>query len=602
MKELATKVFSNIISQVISLMIMLFISFMLFSFIASSLKDKAPALEEHSFLVIDLSMNISDAPSVISPEEIIEEIIKGKSTKNINLIQMVNAINYAKEDDSISGIFMTGSLMPEQYGSGYSALKEVMKALDRFKKSKKPIIAYTVSPSLKDYYLMSCATEIFINPFGGLFLNGFASEVTFFGQALKKYGIGIQAPRSGKYKAAIEPFTSDKLSEPNRVQLQALLDNRWNNVAKKIAINRDIDQVSIIEKLNTAPYFKPEVAKEFGLVDSALYFDEVLDYLVSLGELDEKSKSFKQINLFDYVDLVPSISPNEESDNKIAIVYVDGVIVDGEGDNAANVGGDKIARKLRKIRKNGEYSAVILRVNSPGGSATASEIIQREVKLIKDKGIPVIISMGSMAASGGYWISAYSDIIFAEKETITGSIGVFGLMPNIQKLGNNLGITWDTIKTSKYADTLTIVRPKTDEEMKQVQEIIDEIYQAFITKVSEGRNIPMDQINEICQGRVWTGEKAKEIGLVDQIGGLEDAINHVVKTQDYKDDWQAVEFPKKKTPDELIQDFLAGPDASTVPLKENTFMKQIKQLEALLKQMSSMNDPQNVYALFPYSI
>lgn len=168
MKELATKVFSNIISQVISLMIMLFISFMLFSFIASSLKDKAPALEEHSFLVIDLSMNISDAPSVISPEEIIEEIIKGKSTKNINLIQMVNAINYAKEDDSISGIFMTGSLMPEQYGSGYSALKEVMKALDRFKKSKKPIIAYTVSPSLKDYYLMSCATEIFINPFGGL--------------------------------------------------------------------------------------------------------------------------------------------------------------------------------------------------------------------------------------------------------------------------------------------------------------------------------------------------------------------------------------------------------------------------------------------------
>jgi protease-4 len=276
--------------------------------------------------------------------------------------------------------------------------------------------------------------------------------------------------------------------------------------------------------------------------------------------------------------------------------------VDGQG-GVGEVGGDRIARQLRQLRQDKNVKAVVLRVNSPGGSATASEIIQREMILLsREAKKPVVVSMGSLAASGGYWISTYSDRIFAEPTTITGSIGVFGILPNVQTLANNNGVTWDVVKTGRYADTMTISRPKTEQELAIIQGIVDRIYDQFVTKVAESRKLPKAKVTEIAQGRVWSGVQAKKLGLVDELGGLEAAIRDAAKRAKLGDDWRIEEYPKTRSLEERLLERLAGGAMIRQPAPTDPLTKELKKVHQDLAILRSLNDPLGAYARLPFNL
>lgn len=309
----------------------------------------------------------------------------------------------------------------------------------------------------------------------------------FLAGAFQKYGIGIQVLRVGKYKSAVEPFTQTNLSPENREQMQQLLNDLWGEFLTTVGRHRDLDAKQLQAIADSQGILKPQSAQSRGLVDKLAYFDEVVQELKQLTGNDEEDKTFNQIDLTAYARVAAS-NAESRSKNQIAVVYAEGTIVDGEG-GVREIGGDRFSALMRKLREDDKIKAVVLRVNSPGGSATVSEVIGREVELTSHRK-PVIVSMGDYAASGGYWISAYGDRIFAEPNTITGSIGVYGILSNIQELANNNGITWDVVKTGRYADMQTIARPKTDAELQLYQNSVNRVYQLFLNKVAEGRNLP----------------------------------------------------------------------------------------------------------------
>jgi protease-4 len=430
----------------------------------------------------------------------------------------------------------------------------------------------------------------------------------FYAGAFEKYGIGVQVTRVGKYKSAVEPFTRTAMSTENREELQKLLGDLWGDILADIAPARGASVAEIQATVDAEGIIRPEPAKAAGLVDRIAYRDEIYDGLKAKTGRAGSKETFKQIALGDYAKLAKDVvdAPKKDGEasrfsgkGRVAVVYAEGEIVDGEGD-VGDVGGSRFSRELRKLRQDDDVKAIVLRVNSPGGSASAAETIQREVRLTK-KVKPVIISMGSYAASGGYWIAAYGDRIFAEPTTITGSIGVFGIQFDVKKLANDFGITFDSVKTGKFADALTISRPKTAEEMAVFQRMVDWIYGEFITKVAEGRAMQRERVEEIAQGRVWSGTEAVKLGLVDELGGLDAAVAFAAKKAGLGANYRLLEYPHKKELMETIQEFIE----KVVP--ENTrasgiAVKLAQRLENEVKVLRSFNDPQGVYARLPLNL
>jgi protease-4 len=339
-------------------------------------------------------------------------------------------------------------------------------------------------------------------------------------------------------------------------------------------------------------------ARQRGLVDQVAYLDQVVADLKKLTGSDEDDKSFKQINFATYSN-VESNDSKKSSDNKVALVYADGEIVDGQG-GAQQVGGDSFARQLRQLRLDEDVKAVVLRINSPGGSATASEVIQREVRLTREKK-PVIVSMGDYAASGGYWIATGANHIFAEPSTITGSIGVFGLQFNVQKLANDNGITWDVVKTGRYADSSTVSRPKTPQELAIAQRSVNQIYYQFLNKVAESRKLPTQRVAQIAQGRVWSGQDAKQLGLVDDLGGIEDAINYAAKQAKLGNNWELQEYPEVRSLEERILKTFTDEASTQKAEQANPLTAEFMKLQADLALLKMMNDPRGVYARLPFN-
>jgi protease-4 len=407
--------------------------------------------------------------------------------------------------------------------------------------------------------------------------------------------VGIQALRVGKYKSAIEPFTRNASSPEEKEQIQKLLGDLWNEFLNTAAASRKLTPQQLQTIANQQALLLSDQAQASRLVDKVAYADEVVTELHRLTGEDAETNSFRQINLVDYAGTIDR--PRNLSANRIAVVYAEGNIVDGEG-GPQSVGGDSLAETLREVRQDEEIKAVVLRVNSPGGSATASEQITREV-LLTTKKKPVIVSMGNYAASGGYQIAAYANRIFASPNTITGSIGVFGLMPNFQTLANNNGITWDNIKTGRYADIDTLSRPKTAEELAIMQRVVDRIYDRFLTIVSEARQLPKAEVNEIAQGRVWSGAEAKKVGLIDELGGLEQAVQAAATESNLGDDWQLIEYPKASPfwIESLFRSHLKPPQASRDPLT-----LELQKFQADLEILRSMNDPLGVYSRLPFNL
>jgi protease-4 len=419
----------------------------------------------------------------------------------------------------------------------------------------------------------------------------------------------VQVTRVGKYKSAVEPFTRTSMSPESRDQLQKLLDDVWGGVLTDIAPSRGIAVDEIQATVDAEGLIRPEKAKAAKFIDRIAYRDEIYDELKAKTGRAGSKQAFKQITLADYARISKDIAdaPAKAADDggsssgkgRVAVVYAEGEIVDGEGDDG-DVGGSRFSRELRKLRQDDDVKAVVLRINSPGGSASASETIQREVRLMK-KVKPVVVSMGSYAASGGYWIAAYGDRIFAEPTTITGSIGVFGVQFDVKKLSGDFGLTFDTVKTGKFADVISITRPKTEEELAVFQRMVDWIYGEFVGKVAEARELKREVVEEIAQGRVWSGSEAKKLGLVDELGGLDAAIGYAAAQAKLGPNYRLVEYPRPKELFEAVQDFIEklAPNNARAP---GLAMQVAQRIESEVKVLRTFNDPQGVYARLPLNL
>ena len=571
-------------------------------------RDTQPQVKEKSVLVYDLSLNITDASSNSSTSSLLQQALSGDDSRTIALRSVLDTLEKARRDPRIVGIYLDGSQSSDASGNGYATLKEVRQALQRFRDAGKTIVAYGTDWGEKEYYLSSVANTVVLNPLGALEINGLSSQPIFFAGALQKYGIGVQIIRVGKYKGAVEPFIRTNLSPENRQQTQKLLDDVWGEWRRTVGNSRKLSPEKIQTIADSQALLQADPAQTQGLVDKVGYFDEVLGQLKQLTGEDKENKTFRQISLAKYTEVSgKSLGVERNSKNNIAVVYADGEIVNGQG-SAGQVGGDRFAKLFRGIRQDDDIKAVVLRVNSPGGSATASEVIQREVRLTGQVK-PVIVSMGDVAASGGYWIVTDANRIFAEPNTITGSIGVFGQLPNIQKLANNNGITWDVVKTGKYADTQTVSRPKSPQELAIVQRAVNRIYGLFLNKVSQGRNLPQQTVEQIAQGRVWSGVTAKQIGLVDEIGGLDAAIEYAAGQAKLGDDWKLEEYPEARTLEERLLGKLSGEvrtifskeDSSSQLTAPDAIAAEVNKLRDEIAILQTMNDPLNVYARIPFN-
>jgi len=572
---------------------------LLIALAASSSKDSGPQVKDKSVLVLDLSLNITDSKPFRSTSAALQDVLSDDSGNTVTLRTVLDTIESAKKDPKIVGIYLEGS--SDSSSSGFANLKEVRSALQRFRDAKKPIFAYQMDWNERDYYLGSVANTIAVNPYGSLEINGFSSQATFFTGALEKYGLGVQVTRVGKYKSAVEPFLLTKMSPENRQQTQKLLGDMWGEYLTTVGPNRKVTVPQLQAVADKGGTLMADEALKSKLVDKVVYFDEISTELKKLTGTDRENKSFKQISLKNYARIAENKkSTRADKKNQIAILYAEGEIVDGEG-GPTEVGGDRIAQEMRKIREDDNVKAVVLRVNSPGGSVTAAEVIGREVMLTGKKK-PVIVSMGNLAASGGYWISMGSNRIFAEPNTITGSIGVFGMLFNAEKLAANNGLTWDVVKTARFADTNTVSRPKNPQELANIQRIVDRIYDRFITKVADSRKLPKNKVQEIAQGRVWSGTAAKQLGLVDEIGGFEDAVAEAAKQAKLGDDWQLEEYPKRRSFEEQILARLSGVRVLTPAAKLDPLTAEVKKMQEELAAIKSMNDPHGVYVRLPFNL
>ena len=605
MKDFFKYTFASLIGSILGITLIIGVGFGGLIFfvvsIASQTKDLGPQVKDKSILVFDLATSITDSRPISSTGEALQEALYSDQPTTITLRKAINTLNAAAKDKKIIGIYIKGSNTPGV--TGLANLQEIRQALQRFGETGKTIIAYDMDWTEREYYLSSVADEIAINPLGVLEFNGLSSETMFLSGALDKFGIGVQVTKVGKYKSATEPFLLEKMSPENRQQTLQLLQDIWGQYLQTVATSRKSTTEQLQAIADNQGILMANNALQSKLVDRVVYYDEVLKKLKELTGIEEDDKSFTQISLNNYSKVprvAKTLSKNIKSDNKIAVVYAQGEVVNGSG-TSRQIGGDRLAKKLRQLRLDDKVKAVVLRVNSPGGSASASEVISREVKLMSEEK-PVIVSMGNIAASGGYWISMNADRIVAEVNTITGSIGVFGVLFNIQEIANQNGITWDVVKIGKFADLNTTSRPKTEDELVLIQKMVDSIYERFIKNVATARNLAPEKVEEIAQGRVWSGANAQKLGLVDEIGGIETAIKVAAEKAELGNSWKIEEYPKSRSLEQQIFRSLSGMEVDIPTMPLDPLATEFKKLQEELASLRAMNDPYGVYTRLPFNL
>ncbi len=560
--------------------------FIMIASIASFTKKDVVSLQENSVLHITLDQPIYDRSSNNPFEDL--DITSFKPNNYIGLEDILKSIKKAKTDYKIKGIYLDLSAIE----AGIATVEEIRNALIDFKESKKFIISYGEVYSQKAYYLASVADKIYMNPEGMLDFKGLNAQVMFIKGTLQKLEVEPQVIRHGKFKSAIEPLILDKMSAENKEQTLTFITSIWDVMVKNISESRNI---SIAELNNIADSLKtqfPEDAVTCKLIDQLMYKDEVLsDLRLKLG-LEEKKK-INIVTLNKYND-VPENIKTKYTKNKIAVIFATGDIISGNGDDRS-IGSEKLSETNRDARKDSSIKAIVLRINSPGGSALASEIIWREV-LLTSKVKPIIASMGDVAASGGYYIACAANKIVANPNTITGSIGVFGILPNMKGLFNNkLGITFDNVKTNKFADLGDVSRPLNESEKLIIQNSIERIYRTFITHVAEGRKMTSVQVDSIGQGRVWCGVDAKRIGLIDEFGGLEKAIKIAAELAKL-DNYKLVSLPKQKDPFTQIIEQLSG------NTKESFISNELGVSYKYYEYIKSLTKMNGIQTRLPYNI
>jgi protease IV len=556
MKQFFKFMFASMLGTFLTLMVIMFLSLMIFFGMVYSLKDDEKAkVEKNSVLEIRLDEKIVERGSDESFPKI--DPLAQTIETSLGLNQIISSIEKAADDENIKGIFLN----VEGVEAGMSTVTEIRNALIEFKKSKKFITAYSEFYSQKGYYLASVADKIYLNPEGYLDFRGLRANPMFYKGTLEKLDVKVQIIRHGKFKSFAEPFFLDRMSKENREQIGQLLSTIWDEMLGNISASRNISVDELKDISNNLLIRKAADAVSYKLADEIAFYDEVERNLKKSCGIEEKSK-LKPVALAKYSK---GAGEQEYSKNKIAVIYAVGGISGGTGDEE-NIGSETISKAIRKARLDSTIKSIVLRVNSPGGSALASDVIWREVTLAK-KAKPFVVSMGDVAASGGYYISCAADTIVAQPNTITGSIGVIGIVLNTQKFfSNKLGITFDTVKTGRFSDFGSQNRPLTAEERKIGEGEVERIYSGFVAHVAEGRNMNAPDVDSIGQGRVWSGVDAIKIGLVDKLGGLNDAVEIAARMAKL-DKYRTISLPEQKNFLERILENISA-DAKAKNIRE----------------------------------
>lgn len=504
-----------------------------------------------------------------------------------SLESILSSIKVAKTDDRIKGIY----LKPGVLSCGYASLEEIRQALQDFKSSGKFIYVYSGTYTQGAYYVSSVADSIFINPQGVLDFRGVASSSMFYKHLLDTLGVDMQVIKVGTYKSFTEQYSNDSMSAPNREQTEHLVHGLWNTMLKEISLSRSISEDSLDMIANQMMAFQmPQVALNYRMVDGIRYADEVKSLLMSKLSLKEDDK-IPFVSVVDYFDsqelekTAAAVSPK-----KVAVLYMVGEIDNGNKDGISS---SEMISQLNKLRSDSTIKAVVIRVNSPGGSAYGAEQIWRGVKLLQEKK-PVVVSMGDYAASGGYYLSTGANYIYADSKTITGSIGVFGVIPNVSKLMDKIGVKHEVVKTNPYADLLSnFTRPLSEEETTLLQSHVADVYDTFLSRCSEGRNMEKSEVEKIAEGRVWSGVDALNIGLVDKLGTLKDAVSYAAKLAELGDGYAVVSYPELKSPLEQL---------SELP---HIGYEKMFHSEVLSREMEILNKLERLdfhQAIMPYSV
>ena len=559
--------------------------FVLIGFVVSATKSDKPIVGKNAVLLLDISNQFKEQ----SQDNPLRALTNKGENEAPSSFDMVRMIHFAKSDSSVKGIYILSGIN----NNGFATSEELRKALLDFKQSKKFIIAFGEAISQKGYYMATVADKIYCHPQGGVEWDGFSSNLVFLKGLLDKLEIEPQIFYAGKFKSATEPLRETQMTEANRLQTSVWMGDLYNNFLLAASISRNIDTAKLRSLAINGSIQTANDALINGLVDGLKYDDQIKKEITNQLRLSENSK----INFVNFADYAKAVNFKENQGQKrIAIVYADGDIVSGSDDNES-VGSDAFKVLIRKLRLDKEVKAILLRVNSPGGSSLASDVIWREVSLAR-KEKPVVVSMGNLAASGGYYISCNVDSVFANANTITGSIGVFSIVPNFQLFfKNKLGVTFDGVKTAPFADMGSSNRPLNETEKRFFQAGTDTVYNTFKTRVAEGRKKNLSYIDSIAQGRVWTGSRAVGLGLVDKVGTMQDAIDCLVRMANLKE-YSLKEYPEKKS---LLDQFLSGYKKSIKKdlLKDEIGVEQIRVLNEIKQLKQMIGVPQT---RIPYSI
>ena len=538
MKDFLKFTFATVTGIILSSIVLFIIGIVTFFGIVSS-SDVETTVSKNSIMMLDLNGTLVERTEE-NPLGALSGLV-GDDSSTYGLDDILASIKKAKENEDIKGIYIKATSL----GSSYASLQEVRNALTDFKKSGKFIIAYSDNYTQGLYYLSSVADKVLLNPKGMVEWRGIASAPIFYKDLLQKLGIEMQIFKVGTYKSAVEPFNSTEMSPANREQVTAFIGSIWGQVVKGVSETRKISPDSLNVFADRMLMFYPaEKSVECGLADTLIYQNDVRDYLKKMVKIGKEDK-LPILGLSDMINVKKNI-PKDKSGNIVAVYYASGEITDQSTSATSEEGivGTKVIRDLRKLKDDDDVKAVVLRVNSPGGSAFASEQIWHAVKELKAKK-PVIVSMGGYAASGGYYISCIADTIVAEPTTLTGSIGIFGMIPNIKGLADKIGVTTDVVKTNKFSDFGNLMRPFNEDEKVLLQMMITEGYDTFVSRCAEGRHMKKEAIEKIAEGRVWTGEAAKKIGLVDVLGGIDKALDIAVKKAKI-DGYTVISYPDKR--------------------------------------------------------
>ena len=562
--------FKNVLANIVAILIIgavLFL-FLIMFIAASAMSDgKKAHVKDNSVLTLDFNTNVIDSPT----EDSSDFFAFNEKEKNILIYDMLEAIKKAKTDENIKGI----SIETDGIMAGMTQLDDIRNALEDFKKSGKFVYAYGNSVSQSAYYLGSVADQYFLNPAGGIELKGMTTEVLYMKSFAEKYGIGIQIIRHGKYKSAVEPFLRDDMSPENKEQLSTMLNDLWSGNALKMANSRKIDTAQFRTVVDSLYGIIPDLSLQHRLVDRLIQKTEYDDLIKAKINLKKDDK----LNKISFSKYISSYSEdNLKKDDQVAVLYASGAIYNGEGNDA--VYSENFVKEIKKLAENDKVKAVVFRINSPGGSANASDEILFEMQQLKKKK-PVVVSFGDYAASGGYYIAMAADKIYAEPNTLTGSIGVFGMIPYFKEIANKNGLSSHAVNTNANSNMYSPINGLTPGGVSMMTKSVEQTYKRFVHFVSQNRKKSFEQIDEVGGGRVWSGKRAKQIGLVDELGSLNDAINYAAKQAKLKD-FNVAPYPKKVSEFEQLFKDMEENEISTKLIKNKIGKENYKIFEQII--------------------